>query len=650
MRIGLSQLRVLLGTPVALALSLSFSVHATPLTDSSCLDDLVVRSLVERSKNTPNAIGVRTIPSPDGDIFVMGFDRALPFVGVNVASVKRTMDALTLPNGRDTHPKIILGRALTGSLARYALLQSAGDLDLEAVLLVRSTSSDLARLHQPRSQEIRELVTYVQESIESVLKAHPEFRFIELKAGEYKDPTTGETKGVKWWLSDIRRGYKFVNDFDPSGKPRRRRLSLAQAFAEDARIKADWAIPSIHENSLPGAYMEASILYRMGVKVGNNQPRLRLSEGGMTESLPLRITTITLDPQDMWILSEVSQAAPRLHLEDVHARMMEALEKYQTKEPLKVFKRAYGLLQFWESIDDYNRLAKVRGVDTLDAQTLNDEFLSVIRDEELRTISEIRSQAELLVVLDEHQIDLPARSIFLESVRSRFGLAPDADAHAVVGALGARINQRLALLLESNVQASRFMAYILERLPAFKGPLTSESVFLAQKPNAAFLARYAKRLNEWKKRYPALEFVEPEDLHMTIKFMGRMPEPGVRALAEHTQGAGEGWKFVEGGARIFGRNHSLVALEFKKDASLSETVDRIRGEAVLFGARPENDFPEFTPHLTLARIRDHDHGDGVTQASLFLQENLTELQDVVLEAMQIWTRNPKGRTVYRIWK
>ncbi|NDD93417.1 hypothetical protein EBZ37_15220, partial [bacterium] len=269
----------------------------------------------------------------DEAVWAGGVATAMKHVGPEVAVSKPVIDRVVGPPTADFD--IAVG--LNGSAARYALFGSANDLDILAQLMVKVQSGSTEQLFNSRSKPIQMITRYLQEHVEQVLAQNPTYRFIELKAGEFLDPATGEKAGIKWWIDDFRRGYKIVHE--PTGP---RRVTLAQAIAEPARIKIDWAVPSPLDPLNAHDYTEVTVIYILGMKSGNNQPRLRISDvPGANESLVVKATGINLSKEDLAKSIELSMGENPVSLEHVHQGLVKTIEKYADHDRLKVLKRLF---------------------------------------------------------------------------------------------------------------------------------------------------------------------------------------------------------------------------------------------------------------------------------------------------------------------
>ena len=101
---------------------------------------------------------------------------------------------------------------------------------------------------------------------------------------------------------------------------------------------------------------------------------------------------------------------------------------------------------------------------------------------------------------------------------------------------------------------------------------------------------------------PNVRWVQPESLHVTLKFIGERPDPMVKDIENALQGIsaspfrlsfrGAGFFPTEQSARVFW-------IGIQADAELPDLATQIERSLVPLGIEPEK--RAFSPHLTLAR-------------------------------------------------
>lgn len=561
-----------------------------------------------------------------GDLY--GTTLAVKFADHRTASAADVLKTLA----GESSDKIIVAGSTSGSLTRPILLDRTGDLDFEGLLVVRLEKPGFEALSNPDSAEIKNLATFLQNHIETVIAEHSDYRFIELKAGEFHDIETGEWKGIKWDLKDVRKGWKHV--VDRSGS---RFVTLEQVLVSDARIKADWAVPAVNETPISNSYTEASVVYRIAGKVGNNQIRLRPATRGDGLTLPIRATSIAMDEVALETLRQASVATGSTPVEHVHQIIMDSVKKYMDHDELKVLKRVFSLLQFWEDVPAYNELTNNR----ISQESLLGLFQSLLTDHELLELGQLRSKAELLHVLSEKNIKLPegVQEHWLKELKKRFHIK-ETSIESILAELTDRIHTRIAVLEKDYTEVRDFTNWVLSRVRFIDGELTPKPLFMAMKPNAKFQQAVERRLKSWQEKYPHLRFDLPSDLHMTVRFLGQMTPSAAKALESMVSGIGDGASFENGGAHIFGRNFQVLSILYSPNARIAPVIKKISSAGPAFGAVKENfSADEFVPHVTLAHI-DLSSPQSKMEAERFLMdENLDEFNNLTVSGTGLWTRS-----------
>ncbi len=623
---------------IASLLALVLAVLAIPADaralGESCRDSLKPERRLETFEDYPfykgESVQIMELnpEDPTQAVWAGGIASAMKHVGPEVAASKPVIDRVVGPSTATFD----LAVGLNGSAARYALFGSANDLDILAQLVIKVKSGTANDLFDAYSKPVQMITRYLQEHVEHVLRENPSYRFIELKAGEYIDPETGEKAGIKWWLEDFRRGYKVVHE--PKGP---RRVTLSQAIAEPARIKIDWAVPSPLDALNSHDYTEVTTIYILGMKVGNNQPRLRISDvPGANESLVVKATGINLSKEDLRKSIELSVGENPVTLEHVHQGLIKTIEKYADHDRLKVLKRVFALLSFWENPVDFKILTGI----PVDSKEILSQVQEVLGLEKIRVYSRIRSRADVRVIAREHGVSLGSSDEeWINAVRKDFQLS-STTLEGIDEEVKALIEQELSAAFRKYPHIPEYIDFVRARAPYVVGHELSESpVFMALKPDQKFLSILAKRIEGWKKKYPALDFVDPSDAHMTLHFSGRMSDPALDAwIAETKKFEGQVPSASGGGLYIMGRQNQVIAMKFPSSPGFSDLAKSMRSFSTKVGGTPEKTYLDFTPHITLAAIRGKDSPAVQAQVRQFLAEQTGVLSEVSFEGFEIWTR------------
>ena len=131
--------------------------------------------------------------------------------------------------------------------------------------------------------------------------------------------------------------------------------------------------------------------------------------------------------------------------------------------------------------------------------------------------------------------------------------------------------------------------------------------FIALNPNEEFLDSLLRSLLPLKEKYPHLRWIQKENLHITLVFLGEIDKeqlPLVKTAAEAALGSGE---INAMGSRLFTlpprREANVLALGFEKGreeiSSLAALIkERLKISGIFLG---ENERKGFIPHITVAR-------------------------------------------------
>ena len=127
-------------------------------------------------------------------------------------------------------------------------------------------------------------------------------------------------------------------------------------------------------------------------------------------------------------------------------------------------------------------------------------------------------------------------------------------------------------------------------------------LFVALDIDREIRERIAKFMSDVRGLAPAVRWVQPESLHVTLKFIGERPAPMVKDLENAMRGVrvapfqlafrGAGFYPNERSARVFW-------IGIQADGSLAEVAAQIERALLPLGIEPEK--RAFSPHLTLAR-------------------------------------------------
>jgi len=132
-------------------------------------------------------------------------------------------------------------------------------------------------------------------------------------------------------------------------------------------------------------------------------------------------------------------------------------------------------------------------------------------------------------------------------------------------------------------------------------------LFIAVDLGEQIRTRVSEELAALRRLAPDAKWVRPESIHVTLAFLGYLPEErvaGVRAAIENTSSTCQPLSFHARGIGSFGssRHPRVLWVGLEGDVELlGRAKQRLESELVPFGYEPEQ--RNFSPHLTLARSR-----------------------------------------------
>ena len=132
-------------------------------------------------------------------------------------------------------------------------------------------------------------------------------------------------------------------------------------------------------------------------------------------------------------------------------------------------------------------------------------------------------------------------------------------------------------------------------------------LFVAVDPGARFRAELSTRLDAWRGRV-RVAWVRAENLHLTLRFLGEMPEEALPELesALRTAVAGHGPLTLRPGAvSAFPhlRQPRVLFLQCDSDGALERLAAAVRTATDPLLSAAQRDDQPFRAHLTLARVK-----------------------------------------------
>jgi len=147
-------------------------------------------------------------------------------------------------------------------------------------------------------------------------------------------------------------------------------------------------------------------------------------------------------------------------------------------------------------------------------------------------------------------------------------------------------------------------------------------LFIAINFSRAFKNKMAELLAELRQLPVAVKWVVPENIHLTLKFLGEVNPDRIEAIGDALRRASRGikpWELEIKGTGVFPnwRTPRVIWVGVSTEPSLVELQQKLTKEYVVLGFPAER----FTPHLTLGRLR-----PGIS--SSHLQDRMQKLAGV----------------------
>lgn len=516
-----------------------------------------------------------------------------------------------------------------------------GDLDMEMSLVVQGADVKESDLHDPNSKALKALAKYMQAQVRRLSSLG--FTFADFKAGEYdhipNDPKAQKTKSraIKWSDSEILKGFKWV-----IANNQKTKLTLEQALSEEARVKMDWygvidTAPEVATTTgIKKRYVEFSTLFLFGARQGENSAVLKLphkrvtpevgasgghlSFEGIATLLPLRVTTAFFSPEEVELARQLSVTAPAPAVVWVNQRTIQSVNKqWADGEYLKSLKRLVSRLHYWNDIEMYNLDRRVRGLEQVEMSALISGLTEIAYDPQTTLLNYLSEMAMALAKAKE--IDAPVRrSKEQRQIQASIALMKgwgfdDSRLHGKMdpALLSEILKQKIQQKVQKQVTRSYWLKDYIEF--ALKGAMDEKyrlhegrPLFISFALPSSFIESYRQWYIETSKKYPHAQLTQPDDLHMTIAFMGAMDqetterfwatiEPFRKKLRESS------WTFTTPRLSLMGEGNTQVALVYNESDIPQEaikTLFELKAKLSTLGVRLDRHANDFLPHISVA--------------------------------------------------
>lgn len=551
------------------------------------------------------------------------------------------------------------------------------DLDFELWLVVKHEKFSMSDFSDPQSITIKAVHRAFTDLTNNMIASG--MIFSEVKAGEYDQPLPGsrrtKSRGIKWTAEEVSVGWKQEESDLADQTSGSRTISFSEALADNSRLKIDFIQkvpmhPSVAKaTGLKHRYAETSLLIELAGQRGNNTPVLRIANenrfpeigatgghialAGRNSHTAVRATSLFFDLDDLELARRISISSPTLPLNYLNAAFVNSAQTYWGEQSyFKVLKLLFMRLHFWQDLEYFNNSDGQRELSPLSYDEVFSKFEEVLLREQNLQIYQLADYAKQLMRLKELEALTEAEETRFLRAMTQFIKQVDPDTkidgrlqsgESAYNHLQRIINTRILAWLAANPRIQQYVNYSFHRPYAetYKA-LDSDPVFLSFELPQTTRDELTKRLDEWRDRYPNIDFSLAEDLHMTAAYAGSVSSDlvaKIRAIGEKYSAliAEENFRLGGGRFEIIGSNNAQLALVFDEE-DVSDTVRGLiramKRELEEIGVEPDSDhFDGFVPHISLAYVRDVTFDPN---SHLQLAQFLTEQQaSGALEEMEL---------------
>jgi 2'-5' RNA ligase len=520
-----------------------------------------------------------------------------------------------------------------------------GDIDGELVVSIATPQFRRADFRNAQSDWAKAFVGFIQAHISENLAAGRIFS--DFKAGEYdlvpEEAMETKSRAIKWSVDEIMAAGKYIRTRDGAG----RWISLEEAVTSESRIKVDWIAkvrtPAIVNQvvGMPERYSEISLLIHPAGRRGSDPAILRLGSEtvipergatganmvvtGVANVLPLRLTTVYFTKEEAELARSISVNTPPPDIATMNLITLAATQTYWERgEALKVLQRLNTRLNFWNDVPVFCA-GSPRNCVNLTAAKLSEEMEQILGDIDLMLLKQMKEfGSQLLRLREVGHADVAAEDEFKDSMRRLLAFQQrsqwlESDSlEAAVDFLKVELKE---LVYQRLGEHPRVRAYIdfamtLQYADVIEARGSSSS-FVSLRPNARFVGDYAAQVKQWRREFPGITFHPPEDLHLTVSFIGRTtPSNGARIqkiVAKFRQWMRDrSFELNDGEVRVLGRNSNLLAIVFPVEqvpAEIREAIRSLKVDLAMQGVPVDHYFEqEFLPHVTIGSLPSNTYG------------------------------------------
>ena len=611
-----------------------------------------VRSLISRKGPYGSNMAVRLSPSGEPEIY--GVEAALKYAKPDVIRHKDMVLQITASGTVFTTQ---IGRQRVTVTSTPALSGSAvqsdnyGDVDIETVIMVQYDTFTESHLHDRGSVAARALAQYMKFYVQHVL-SDGRYSVTDFKSGELDHVPDNDSarrtksRAIKWSVAELLAGHKSISMADGSSRV----ITLEESLVSESRTKIDWrlrgpTLPFVAEaTGILEQDIDANILIQFAGQRGGNTPVLRVAqetsvpEVGATGAhvrikdtagfSPLRLTTIAFKPEHAELLRQLSVVTPPQDVFYTNANLVSVTRTYrQLDDYYKVIKRLARRLYFW---NDLPAFVSFYGLNNVSLAGFQRDMLEIVgancdgRPETCTNIVSVLHQLQIITEMLVKRREQPGMgnvayereamtkgSAYLTAqfpgitIPSDFAILPE----FIESLIRKRVNQ--AMSEDPNV--ARYIDFVLYNQDTLQiEPMQQKAFFITFRPDDRFVKNFRRVLPTLVEHYPHIRFSQPEDLHMTVSYIGKTTGTVSTRVQEifmryNRRFASMPFHLANGSLRIIGSNNNQIGVVFDSNdmpPEMLEAIQAMKFELVQAGLRPDKHLEDFLPHVSLGHLRD----------------------------------------------
>ncbi|MEZ4871821.1 MAG: 2'-5' RNA ligase family protein [Bdellovibrionales bacterium] len=580
---------------------------------------------------------------------VFGTQNAVSRVRYDVGTLKDIVFDFTLPFGKDQYSVSFAGetgvvKLSPGLIGSSLISRHFSDLDAEVTLISESRGFRHEDFYNPDSVAVRSVENFVRQVISSNLEKG--YIFSDFKAGEYdfipSAADTTKSRAIKWELSDIVQGFKMIPQGHEYGPLRK--ISFREALASQSRIKFDWVAKINTEpefakkTGIQERYIELTVMVMLAGKRPGGTPVLKINNEtqfpalgatgahmgveGTSSHLPVRASSIFFDPNHVELARQASVASPPPDVRYLNTVILNATKTYfERKDYLKILKILSTRMHFW---NDYMYFSSDRNVGSVTSTShqIHQLVNKIVADNTVVLLKDLYEVGKGIQLYRENGYsDLAGERQFLESLNRTLLNEGLIDSSIKFSSLDEAINftsEKLSTYvlsrIEENPDLDGYIKYILSfEYTNSYDHYVNRPTFVTYDLPASVREKYSEFYNQLTEEYPHLTISRPEDLHMTVAFLGDVPASKLNEVKTLIEELGEKLQrypiqFENGAIRLVGRNNSQVAVAFSEESvprEVLQAMSEFKAKAHNLGLKPDSHgLEEWLPHISIAHVRD----------------------------------------------